>query len=121
MVRTRVMPNNSPWLSLEEPGSLHVVPVSHGEGRLSIQPEEAEALFAAGQVPFCYVDAEGNPTMAEPCNPNGSAFAAEGLSSPNGRILGKMAHSERCGDLVHINIPGNKKQRIFEAGVGYFS
>jgi phosphoribosylformylglycinamidine synthase len=120
MVRTRVMPNNSPWLSLEEPGRLHIVPVSHGEGRLSIGPEEAEALFAAGQVPFCYVDAEGNPTMAEPCNPNGSAFAVEGLSSPNGRILGKMAHSERCGELVHINIPGNKRQSIFEAGVRYF-
>ena len=120
MVRTRVMPNNSPWLSLEEPGSLHVVPVSHGEGRLAIRPEEAETLFAAGQVPFCYVDAGGNPTMAEPCNPNGSAFAVEGLTSPNGRILGKMAHSERCGELVHINIPGNKRQRIFEAGVRYF-
>jgi phosphoribosylformylglycinamidine synthase len=95
--------------------------VSHGEGRLSIQPGEAGALFAAGQVPFCYADAEGNPTMAEPCNPNGSAFAVEALSSPDGRILGKMAHSERCGDLVHINIPGNKQQRIFEAGVRYFS
>jgi phosphoribosylformylglycinamidine synthase len=115
------MPNNSPWLSLEEPGRLHLVPVSHGEGRLSIRQEEAEALFAAGQVPFCYVDAEGNPTMAEPCNPNGSAFAVEGMASPNGRILGKMAHSERYGDMVHINIPGNKKQRIFEAGVRYFS
>jgi phosphoribosylformylglycinamidine synthase len=121
MVRTRVMPNNSPWLSLEEPGGLHVVPVSHGEGRLSIGPEEAAALFAAGQVPFCYAGAGGNPTMAEPGNPNGSAFAVEGLSSPDGRILGKMAHSERCGELVHINIPGNKKQRIFEAGVRYFS
>jgi phosphoribosylformylglycinamidine synthase len=114
------MPSSSPWLSLEEPGRIHLVPVSHGEGRLSIGPEEGEALFAAGQVPFCYADAGGNPTMAEPDNPNGSAFAAEALTSPDGRILGKMAHSERCGDLVHINIPGNKKQRIFEAGVNYF-
>jgi phosphoribosylformylglycinamidine synthase len=120
MVRTRVIPSNSPWLSLEEPGRIHLVPVSHGEGRLSIGTEEGEALFAAGQVPFCYADAGGNPTMAEPDNPNGSAFAVEALTSPDGRILGKMAHSERCGDLVHINIPGNKKQRIFEAGVNYF-
>ncbi|MDR1862561.1 MAG: phosphoribosylformylglycinamidine synthase subunit PurQ, partial [Treponema sp.] len=120
MVRTRVMPSSSPWLSLEEPGRIHLVPVSHGEGRLSIGTEEGEALFAAGQVPFCYADAGGNPTMAEPDNPNGSAFAAEALTSPDGRVLGKMAHSERCGELVHINIPGNKKQRIFEAGVNYF-
>jgi phosphoribosylformylglycinamidine synthase len=120
MVRTRVMPNISPWLSLEEPGKIHIIPVSHGEGRVAIQSEEAESLFAAGQVPFCYANADGKATMAEPDNPNGSAFAIEGLTSPDGRILGKMAHSERCGEFVHINIPGNKRQRIFEAGVRYF-
>jgi len=120
MVRTRVMPNISPWLSLEETGSVHIIPVSHGEGRVAIQSEEAGSLFAAGQVPFCYVNADGKATMAEPDNPNGSAFAIEGLTSPDGRILGKMAHSERCGEFVHINIPGNKRQRIFEAGVRYF-
>jgi phosphoribosylformylglycinamidine synthase len=121
MVRTRVMPSSSPWLSLEDTGSIHVIPVSHGEGRIAIQQEEAEALFAMAQVPFCYADSDGNPTMAEPDNPNGSAFAIEGLTSPDGRILGKMGHSERCGEFVHINIPGNKKQRIFEAGVRYFT
>jgi phosphoribosylformylglycinamidine synthase len=120
MVRTRVMPNISPWLSLEKPGEIHIIPVSHGEGRLVILAEKAEALFAAGQVPFCYVDSSGRATMAEPDNPNGSAFAVEGLTSPDGRILGKMCHSERCGEFIHINIPGNKRQRIFEAGVGYF-
>jgi phosphoribosylformylglycinamidine synthase len=120
MVRTRVMPNVSPWLSLDAPGEIHVIPVSHGEGRVVIRNEEAGTLFAAGQVPFCYANAEGNPTMAEPDNPNGSAFAIEGLTSPDGRILGKMAHSERSGEFVHINIPGNKHQRIFEAGVRYF-
>jgi len=120
MVRTIVMPNISPWLSLEKPGGIHVIPVSHGEGRVAIKGEEAETLFAAGQVPFCYADAEGKATMAEPDNPNGSAFAIEGLTSPDGRVLGKMAHSERCGEFVHINIPGNKRQRIFEAGVRYF-
>jgi phosphoribosylformylglycinamidine synthase len=114
------MPNISPWLSLEETGGIHVIPVSHGEGRVAIKNEEAEALFAAGQVPFCYADAGGNPTMAEPDNPNGSAFAIEGLTSPDGRILGKMAHSERFGEFVHVNTPGNKRQRIFEAGIRYF-
>ncbi|MDR1374518.1 MAG: phosphoribosylformylglycinamidine synthase [Treponema sp.] len=121
MVRTKVISNTSPWLSLDEPGTIHVLPVSHGEGRVVIREEEGRALFASGQVPFCYAGARGNPTMTEPDNPNGSDFAIEGLTSPDGRVLGKMAHSERCGKYVHVNIPGNKYQRIFEAGVRYFS
>ena len=120
MVKTLVMPNVSPWLNLDEKGTLHTIPVSHSKGRLVLGREEAEALFAAGQVPFCYADADGKPTMAEPDNPSGSAFAIEGLTSPDGRILGKMGHSERRGEYVHINIPGNKHQRIFVAGVRYF-
>jgi phosphoribosylformylglycinamidine synthase len=120
MVRTRVMSKLSPWLALEEPGAVQVLPVSHGEGRLVIRREEGENLFRTGQAAFCYVDAAGNPTMAEPDNPNGSDFAIEGLCSPDGRVLGKMAHSERRGDFTHINIPGSKRQRIFEAGVMYF-
>ncbi|MDR3122267.1 MAG: phosphoribosylformylglycinamidine synthase [Treponema sp.] len=120
MVRTTVVSAASPWLSLEEPGAVHILPISHGEGRVVIREEEARALFANGQVPFCYADAQGRPAMAEPHNPNGSDFAIEALLSPDGRILGKMAHSERCGEYVHSNIPGNKLQRIFEAGVRYF-
>jgi phosphoribosylformylglycinamidine synthase len=120
MVRTRVMSKLSPWLSLEEPGAIHIIPVSHGEGRLVIRPEEGEELFNRGQTAFCYVDAAGNPAVTEPDNPNGSDFAVEGLSSPDGRVLGKMGHSERRGDFVHINIPGPKRQRIFEAGAAYF-
>jgi phosphoribosylformylglycinamidine synthase len=120
MVRTRVMSTASPWLALEEPGALHILPVSHGEGRLVIGKDQGEGLFRTGQVPFCYADAEGRPALAEPDNPNGSDFAIEGLTSPDGRILGKMAHSERRGDFVHINIPGNKRQNIFESGVRYF-
>ncbi|MDR2631749.1 MAG: phosphoribosylformylglycinamidine synthase [Spirochaetaceae bacterium] len=120
MVRTKVMSTRSPWLALEEPGAVHILPVSHGEGRLVLGKEDPGLLFAAGQIPFCYVDAEGFPTQAEPDNPNGSDFAIEGLTSPDGRILGKMAHSERRGTYVHINIPGNKIERLFEAGVSYF-
>ncbi|MCL1837191.1 MAG: phosphoribosylformylglycinamidine synthase subunit PurQ, partial [Treponema sp.] len=120
MVRTRVMANSSPWLALEKPGDVHILPVSHGEGRLVIGREEGEALFKNGQVPFCYADADGQPALHEPDNPNGSDFAIEGLCSPDGRILGKMGHSERRGEYVHINIPGNKRQNIFEAGVRYF-
>jgi phosphoribosylformylglycinamidine synthase len=115
------MSNLSPWLALEEPGAVHIIPVSHGEGRVVVREEEAEALFRAGQVPFCYADADGEPAAFEPDNPNGSDFAIEALTSPDGRVLGKMGHSERCGDYVHINIPGNKQQRIFEAGVRYFA
>ncbi|MDR1899170.1 MAG: phosphoribosylformylglycinamidine synthase [Treponema sp.] len=120
MVRTRVMPNRSPWLALDPPGTIYILPVSHGEGRLVIGGEEGKRLFESGQVPFCYVDGQGRPTMAEPDNPNGSDFAIESIVSPDGRVLGKMGHSERCGEYVHINIPGNKTQRLFEAGVRYF-
>jgi phosphoribosylformylglycinamidine synthase len=115
------MAARSPWLSLEEEGTIHTIPVSHGEGRIAIGEKEALELFARGQVPFCYADSLGRPAVTEPDNPNGSAFAIEGLASPDGRVLGKMGHSERRGDLVHINIPGNKRQRIFEAGVRYFN
>ena len=121
MVRTRIMANNTPWLALEKPGAVHLIPVSHGEGRLVISREEGESLLRNGQVPFCYCDVNGQPVLHEPDNPNGSDFAIEGLCSPDGRILGKMGHSERCGKHVHINIPGNKYQTIFEAGVRYFS
>ncbi|MCL1928260.1 MAG: phosphoribosylformylglycinamidine synthase [Treponema sp.] len=121
MVRTVTMPSSSPWLALEEPGSVHILPVSHGEGRIVISHNHAEAFFKSGQVPFCYSDSNGNPALVEPDNPNGSDYAIEALTSPDGRILGKMAHSERCGQFVHINIPGNKFMKIFEAGVKYFT
>jgi phosphoribosylformylglycinamidine synthase len=120
MVRTTVMSTASPWLALEEPGTVHVLPVSHGEGRVVIREADARRLFESGQIPFCYADPSGRPTMEEPHNPNGSACAIEAMTSPDGRVLGKMGHSERGGDLTHVNIPGNKHQRIFEAGVAYF-
>jgi phosphoribosylformylglycinamidine synthase len=111
MVRTRVLSTLSPWLALEKPGDEYIIPVSHGEGRVVLTEDEAQRLFAAGQVPFVY---------AQDDNPNGSMYNIEGLTSPDGRVLGKMGHSERCGPYVHINVPGNKVQRIFEAGVKYF-
>ncbi len=120
MARTRVISASSPWLALEEEGAAHIVPVSHGEGRFVISDREGKQLFADGQVAFCYANADNQPAAEEPDNPNGSDFAIEGITSPDGRILGKMGHSERAGDFVHINIPGNKRQRIFEAGVRYF-
>ncbi len=120
VVRTRVMSNLSPWLALDAVGSVHAIPVSHGEGRVAISETLGRQLLADGRIATCYADAEGRPTMAEPDNPNGSAFAIEGMTSPDGRVFGKMGHSERVGENVLKNIPGDKYQRIFEAGVAYF-
>ena len=117
---TRIASTNSPWLSGLEIGDEHVVPFSHGEGRI-VGPDTVMAdLATKGQIATQYVDASGNPTMAYPENPNGSFWAAEGLLSPDGRILGKMGHSERKGANIGVNIPGAKDQGLFEAGVGYF-
>jgi phosphoribosylformylglycinamidine synthase len=121
MVRVKVMSANSPWLSLEEPGAVYMIPASHAEGRFVIRHEEGEGLFKNGQVAFCYAGQDGLPAANEPDNPNGSDFAIEGITSPDGRILGRMGHAERCGSYAHINIPGSKRQNIFKAGVGYFA
>jgi phosphoribosylformylglycinamidine synthase len=119
MVRTRIMSNASPWLSLCSPGDIHTVAVSHGEGRFVASPEETMSLYKRGQIATQYVDGHGAPTMGEG-NPNGSMLAVEGLMSPDGRVLGKMAHSERFTPGNMKNVPGDKDQRIFEAGVRYF-
>ena len=117
---TRIASINSPWLSGLEIGDEHIVPFSHGEGRI-VGPEGVMAdLAAKGQIATQYVDASGHPTLAYPENPNGSFWAAEGLLSPDGRVLGKMGHSERKGADIGINIPGAKDQGLFEAGVKYF-
>jgi len=120
MVRTRVVSTLSPWFSNVEPGEIHTIPVSHGEGRFVAQKNLLEALFEAGQVATQYVDFDGNPSGDPLFNPNGSMEAIEGLTSPDGRILGKMGHSERIGPCVAVNVPGKKDQRLFEAGVAYF-
>ncbi len=118
-VRTRIASNKSPWLMHCQPGDVHTVAVSHGEGRFAARLDEASALFEAGQVATQYVDETGKPTMGEN-NPNGSLLAVEGLLSPDGRVFGKMAHSERYTRNTLKNIPGEKDQRIFESGVKYF-
>ena len=103
-----------------ELGGVYAIPASHGEGRFVASKEMIESLFANGQVATRYVDLQGNPTMDEDFNPNGSYAAIEGITSPDGRVLGKMAHSERIGDGVALNIYGNQNQHIFESGVEYF-
>ena len=121
MVQTRVVSNLSPWLSGTAPGALHTVPVSHGEGRFVADRAVVAALRLRGQIATQYVDAVGNPTMESPYNPNGSTWAIEGITSPDGRILGKMGHSERIGENIAVNIPGDKDQKIFASGVKYYS
>ena len=99
----------------------HTVAVSHGEGRFVATPEMLEQLKASGQIATQYVDATGQPSMDLAFNPNGSAWAIEGITSPDGRVFGKMGHSERSGAGLYKNVPGNLYQPIFEGGVDYFS
>jgi len=120
IVRTRVASADSPWLSGVSAGDVHTVAISHGEGRFVASEDELKSLFAAGQVVFQYVDFDGNPSMDSDFNPNGSMWAVEGIVSTDGRVLGKMGHSERASLHTFKNIPGNWDQKIFESGVRYF-
>ena len=120
MVYTKVVTNKSPWLQGAELGGVYCNPASHGEGRFVANDDWIKKLFENGQVATQYVDENGNPTMDEFWNPNGSYMAIEGITSPDGRILGKMAHSERRGEAVAMNIYGEQDLKIFESGVKYF-
>ena len=120
MAWTRVVSNTSPWFSRLRPGDTHVVAIAHGEGRIVGPGAQLRELLAKGQVATQYVDESGQPTLDLEYNPNGSAFAIESLTSPDGRILGKMAHAERYAPHVWANVPGEKDMRLFEAGVEYF-
>ena len=120
MVYTKVVTNKSPWLRLTELGKTYVTPASHGEWRFVASKEWIDKLFANGQVATQYADVNGNVTMDEEWNVNGSYAAIEGITSPDGRCLGKMAHIERRGDAVAMNIYGEQDLKIFEAGVQYF-
>ncbi|PKM50339.1 MAG: phosphoribosylformylglycinamidine synthase [Firmicutes bacterium HGW-Firmicutes-7] len=120
IARTKVMSNKSPWLSNVQVSDIFSIPVSHGEGRFLASQEVVEKLYDNGQVATTYVDMKGKPSMKVAYNPNGSVYAIEGITSPDGRILGKMGHSERIGRFVYKNILGEKDQKIFESGVEYF-
>ena len=120
MVYTKVVSNKSPWLAGAELGKTYCNPASHGEGRFVAPKEWLDKLFENGQVATQYVDENGNPTMDEEWNVNGSYMSIEGITSPDGRILGKMAHSERRGEYVAINIYGEQDLKVFESGVKYF-
>ena len=120
LVRTRIASNLSPWLSKVKVGEVHAIPVSHGEGRFVASREVIAQLARNGQIATQYVDLAGDPAYDIRSNPNGSFEAIEGITSPDGRVLGKMGHSERIGSNLYRNVPGEKDQRIFEAGVEYF-
>ena len=117
---TRVASVKSPWLSLCQPGEVHRIVFSHGEGRFMARQEMLDTLVANGQIALQYCDENGVPSMDIDVNINGSVMAIEGITSPDGRVLGKMGHSERVGEYVAKNIPGNKFQPLFEGGVHYF-
>lgn len=120
LVRTRIASVKSPWLANTEVGDIHTVPVSHGEGRFIASEEVIGRLIENGQIATQYVDLDGRPSMEAAYNPNESILAIEGITSPDGRIFGKMAHSERIGRNLYKNVEGNNDQKIFEAGVRYF-
>ena len=120
MVYTKVMTNKSPWLALAEPGKTYVSPASHGEGRFVANPEWIARLVRNGQVATMYASCDGRLAMDETWNVNGSYAGIEGITSPDGRVLGKMCHVERRGSHVAMNIYGEQDMKLFEAGVRYF-
>ncbi len=120
IVHTRIASTKSPWLSLMNVGDIVNVPISHGEGKFLASPELALKLAENGQIATQYVDLDGNATANIDFNPNGSLFAIEGITSPDGRVFGKMGHSERIGDGLYKNVPGEYDIRMFEAAVRYF-
>jgi phosphoribosylformylglycinamidine synthase len=121
LVRTRVASTLSPWLSRCEVSDVHTVAISHGEGRFVASPELLRTLEGAGQIATQYVDEDGTPGMSLDVNPNGSVLAIEGITSPDGRVLGKMGHTERSGEGLYENVPGDTFQPLIEGGVAYFT
>ena len=120
LVRTRVASNLSPWLSKCAVGDIHTIAISHGEGRFVASDELVAGLAAAGQIATQYVGEDGMPSMSLDVNPNGSLMAIEGITSPDGRVLGKMGHTERYSAGNFQNVPGNPFQPLIEGGVEYF-
>ena len=120
IIQTKVVSKKSPWFNKVNLGDIHNVAISHGEGRFVAPEKLIKELIKNGQVATQYVDNKGNISLNMPFNPNGSMLGIEGITSPDGRVLGKMGHSERIGDNLYKNIPGNFNQKIFESGVEYF-
>ncbi|WP_300691885.1 phosphoribosylformylglycinamidine synthase [uncultured Oscillibacter sp.] len=121
IVNTRIVSNKSPWLARVNPGEVYAVPISHGEGRFLCAPELLKALAENGQIATQYADLEGLPTMDPDFNPNGSAWAVEGVTSPDGRVFGKMGHAERIGPGLYRNVPGEYDLQLFQAARDYFA
>ena len=120
IVRTRVCSNLSPWLMDAAPGEIYNVPISHGEGRFIAPEPLLHTLAEKGQIATQYVDLDGKPVMDTAFNPNGSLWALEGITSPDGRVLGKMGHSERVGGSLYRNVPGNYDIGLFRSAAKYF-
>ena len=120
MVRTRVASDLSPWLSGARVGETYTVPISHGEGRFLASEALLRDLAQRGQIATQYVDEVGQPTLDDDWNPNGSLWAVEGITSPDGRVLGKMGHSERIGPNLYRNVPGDYDMKLFQSAVRYF-
>lgn len=120
MVRIRIASNKSPWLRATRVGEIYTVPVSHGEGRFLASEELVRSLAAAGQIATQYVDLDGCPTDDIRYNPNGSVYAIEGITSPDGRVFGKMGHSERIGSGLYRNVAGQYDMQMFSSAVAYF-
>jgi len=120
LVRTRVCSNKSPWLAGTKVGEIYTVPISHGEGRFLASEELVKTLAENGQIATQYVDLEGNPSMDTAYNPNGSIAAIEGILSPDGRVIGKMGHSERIGKNLYRNVVGEYDMQLFASAVKYF-
>jgi phosphoribosylformylglycinamidine synthase len=121
IVTTRITSVKSPWLMRVNPGDIHKVAVSHGEGRFTAGEKDIETMLSNGQIATQYVDLDGKPSSSILYNPNGSTQAVEGITSPDGRIFGKMGHSERWGQNIFKNVPGCGDQKIFESGIRYFT
>ena len=120
MVQTKVVSNLSPWFNNAKVGDVHAIAMSHGEGRFVADEKMLQQLMANGQIATQYVDHNAVASANIPFNPNGSIWGIEGITSPDGRVLGKMGHSERIGSQVAKNIPGAKDQQIFAAGINYY-
>ena len=120
IVRTRVCSSLSPWLMETAPGGIYSVPISHGEGRFAAPESVLKQLAENGQIATQYVDPDGVPAMDTAWNPNGSLWAIEGITSPDGRVLGKMGHSERIGPSLYRNVPGNYDMGLFRSAAKYF-